>query len=305
MSVPTSRASGFAEVLIDYELCTACGTCVEVCKGGPLFIRDNRLQVDQSLGFGCIACGACAAICPTDAIRISGRDLYPQDITPLSPPAAHADHPALHALLESRRSTRKFSHRTIEPETIEKILMSAATAPVGIPPSDVGVLMFRTPAAVAALREGMIEGIKYWPMIFSPAMMMLLRPFIGKANADMFGKFIYPAVKTFLEKREAGEDWLLYDAPLVLYFYGTVYSDPADTAIAASLAMLAGESLGLGTCVLGFPGYIIRYSGALRKQLGLPKKIQPGLTVIFGYPKYHARNAVKRRFREVREYFGE
>lgn len=300
MSVPTSRVSGYADVLIDYELCTTCGICVEVCKGGPLFIEDDRLQVDQSLGFGCIACGACAAACPTDAIRVSGRELFPEDIARVPPVSTRAGYDALQALLVSRRSTRNFSQRSIEPEIIEKILQSAVTAPVGVPPTDVGVLVFRTPASIAALRQGMMESIKYWPAIFSPLLMTLLRPFIGKVNADMFGKFIRPAVKTFIEKSAAGEDWLFYNAPLVLYFYGSAYSDPADTAVAAALAMLAGESLGLGSCLLGFPGYILRYGKALRRKYGLPDKVQPGLTVIFGYPKYRIHNTVKRRFREVR-----
>lgn len=300
MSVPTSRASGNADVLIDYERCSACGVCVEVCKGGPLFIQDDRLQVDQSIGFGCIACGACAAVCPSNAIRISGRDLYPEDISRVPPRSARAEYEALHALFVSRRSTRRFSQQAVETEVINKILESAATAPVGIPPSDVGVLVFRTPGAIAALRDNLLNSIKHWPTIFSPTLMALLRPFIGRENADMFGGFIHPAVKMFLEKRAQGIDWLFYDAPLVLYFYGTPYNDPADTAVAATFAMLAGESLGLGTCMLGFPGYIFRYSRAVRNKYGLPNKMEPGLAVIFGYPKYPVRNAVKRRFREVR-----
>jgi len=102
--------------------------------------------------------------------------------------------------------------------------------------------------------------------------------------------------------RASGEDWLFYDAPLVLRFSGSAYSDPADCAVVASLAMLAGESLGLGSCMLGFPGYIFRYSKPLREKYVLPPKIQPGLTVVFGYPRFTPRNAVRRRFREVREY---
>lgn len=302
MSMPTSRASGYAEVMINYELCTTCGVCVEVCKGGPLLIQDNRLQVDQSLGFGCIACGACAAYCPTDAIRISGRDLYPADISRVPPASARASYESLHALLVSRRSTRKFQQREIEPELIDKILQSAATAPVGIPPSDVGVLVFRSADAIAALRDDLINAMKYWPIVFSPTLMMLLRPVIGRENADMFAKFLRPAVKNFLDKNAKGEDWLLYSAPLMLYFYGTAYSDPADMVVSATHALLAGESLGLGTCMLGFPGNILKFSNALRKKYGLPKKMRPGPAVIFGYPRYHANNSVKRRFREVREY---
>jgi ferredoxin len=301
MSVPTSRASGTAEVIIDQERCTVCGACVSVCKGGPLYIDNHRLMVDQELGFGCIACAACAAVCPTDAIRISGRDLFPDDIYPVPPASERGSYDALNALMVSRRSTRAFTQQEIEPELIERILAAASTSPVGIPPSDVSVLVFRSRASIAALRIDLMHAIRHWPKIFSPTLMKILRPFIGKVNADMFAGFIRPAVKTFLEKWAEGKDWLFYNAPLVLYFYGSAYTDPADAVVAATHAMLAGESHGLGTCMLGFPGYIIQYSGSVRKKYSLPKLNQPGLAVIFGYPKYRVRNAVKRRFKEVRE----
>ena len=301
MSVTTSRASGVAEVLIDRESCTACGICVQVCKGGPLYMEDNQLRVDQSQGFGCIACGACVAVCPTDAIRVSGRDLFPEDVIPLPPAAERSTYEAFNALLVSRRSTRAFTRQEVEPEVIDRILASASTAPAGIPPSDVSVLVFRSRDSIPALRDDLIGAIKYWPMIFSPGLMKILRPFIGKANADMFAGFIGPAVKKFLEKHAEGLDWFFYDAPLVLYFHGSVYSDPADVVVAATHAMLAGQALGLGTCMLGFPGYIFQYSRSLRSKYALPKLSQPGLAVIFGYPKYHVLNGVKRRYKEIRE----
>jgi len=80
MSVPTSRTSTNAEILVDYQRCTACGICVEVCKGGPLYLADGQLKFDQTRGFGCIACAACAAFCPTDAIRISGAIFSPRTL---------------------------------------------------------------------------------------------------------------------------------------------------------------------------------------------------------------------------------
>jgi nitroreductase len=84
-----------------------------------------------------------------------------------------------------------------------------------------------------------------------------------------------------------------------MYFYGTIFSDPADPVIAATYAMLAGEALGLGSCMLGFPGYVFQYSSRMREKYSLPRKIQPGLMVIFGTPVYQNRNAIKRRLREV------
>ena len=302
MSIPTSRASGTAEIVIDFERCTSCGICVEVCKGGPLYLEEDRLRVDQARGFGCIACGACVAACPSGAILISGRDLFPEDVLPLPEVAERAGYESLRALLVARRSTRNFRSQQVAPGLVDQILESAATAPMGLPPSDVGVLVFRTPGAVAELCDDLLEAATPWKRLFSPTLLTLLRPFIGKVNADMFAKFVGPALNMFIEKKQQGIDWLFYGAPLVMYFYGTEYCDPADPIVAASLAMVAGESLGLGTCLLGFPGYIFQYSKTVRRKYHLPEKIQPGLAVIFGVTKYPPRHALKRRFRDVRVY---
>lgn len=88
------------------------------------------------------------------------RDLFSADITLLPPATIRADHASLHALLAARRSTRNFLQRPVEPEIIDRILASAVTAPVGIPPSDVGVLVFRTPAAITTLRDDLTDAIK-------------------------------------------------------------------------------------------------------------------------------------------------
>ncbi len=48
-----------------------------------------------------------------------------------------------------------------------------------------------------------------------------------------------------------GINYVTYDAPATIYFYGSPYCDYADPIIAATYAMLAAESLGLGTCMIG------------------------------------------------------
>lgn len=135
--------------------------------------------------------------------------------------------------------------------------------------------------------------------MFSPFTLAVMRPFIGKENAAMYKDFMAPAMEIFSQNNPGEKDWFFYHAPLAIYFYGNAYSDPADPIIPATYAMLAGEALGLGTCMLGFPGYIIQYSSLIRKKYHLPKKIQPGLMVAFGYPVYKNVKAIHRRFREV------
>src|SRR5512133_533100 len=111
MALNFGRAKGSAEVLIDSDLCSKCGACVEVCKGGPLVLEESGVTCHTDNWLGCIGCGACIAVCPKDAIRISGRDLFPEDILPLEPPTSRSDYASLQQLFLSRRSTRNFKER--------------------------------------------------------------------------------------------------------------------------------------------------------------------------------------------------
>ncbi len=67
MFVPISNATNFLAV-IDPELCTGCGTCVEYCHTGAAYLGDDGIaDRDESL---CIGCGVCASLCPENAISL-------------------------------------------------------------------------------------------------------------------------------------------------------------------------------------------------------------------------------------------
>ncbi len=65
----------------------------------------------------------------------------------------------------------------------------------------------------------------------------------------------------FIEAREKGEDWLLYNAPLAMHCYVSVYTDPVDLLGSATYAMLAAETLSVGSCMIGIP---VLFSGRLQ-----------------------------------------
>ena len=53
--------------IIDYNQCTACAICVDICPGDVLTMIDDQLQV--AYPDECSHCGACYLDCPEDAIR--------------------------------------------------------------------------------------------------------------------------------------------------------------------------------------------------------------------------------------------
>ena len=52
---------------IDRDRCNGCGTCVDVCPHGAIYLVDGKATVDTTL---CRECVACKAACPTDAIAL-------------------------------------------------------------------------------------------------------------------------------------------------------------------------------------------------------------------------------------------
>ena len=300
MSITTRRVSGYAQVTIDEVRCNACGLCVAVCKGAPLSMVDGRVQVDQSEYFGCIACGQCMAVCPQDCISVEGRDLSPEDMMWLASTGEIATYPSLTALLTHRRSVRNYQDKTVPRETIHKIIDAVSTAPMGIPPSDVEVLVLENKDSVQRFTADMIAYFRKIHWLFSPLVLGMLRPFMSRETSEMYRGFLAVAIKAILEKDAQGEDWLTYNAPCALYFYASQFSDPADPVIAATYAMLAAHSLGLGSCMLGTIPYCFKFNRKLRKKYHIPDKSQQGLMLILGYPAVAYQRGIKRRLGAVR-----
>lgn len=304
MPIATRRAKGNAEVIIDYEQCSLCGLCVEVCKGGPLFIHNDQVCVDYTIFFGCIGCGQCAAVCPQRCIVIEGRELHGEDMVEMPPRENWADYEQLYGLLLGRRSTRAFKNREVEAEVIQKILEAVATAPMGLPPSEVEILVLQGFTRVRQFAQDMADVFNAKKWIFSPLVLGLMRPFIGKEAYDLMKTFAAPLPDFFSDKISQGEDWLLYDAPLAMYFHAAPTSDPLDSAIAATYAMLAAESLGLGTCMIGTVAPFLKYKNKIGDKYGIPQDNNQGLMVIFGYPKYKYTRSIKRSLGGINFYKG-
>ena len=52
--------------VVDPELCTACGVCIDECPVGAIELNDVA-EVDEEL---CTECETCVEVCPAEAITI-------------------------------------------------------------------------------------------------------------------------------------------------------------------------------------------------------------------------------------------
>ncbi|HMT66525.1 MAG: nitroreductase family protein [Bacteroidales bacterium] len=299
MAIPTSRAKEKGEIRINREICTGCGECVEVCKDFGLVLRDSKADLSDKPVFGCIGCGHCMAICPTGAIQITGRTISPDDLFEIPAPATAAGYEQMMSLFRRRRSIREFRDKAVEPEIIQKILDAAVTSPMGLPPSDVNVLVLDSKEKTRRFAADYCIFLERMSWFVSPIFLALMRPFWGKSNDEMYRSFIKPMFDIFTGYMKKGINVVTYDAPLTIYFYGSPFTDPADPIVAATTAMYAGESLGLGTCMLGAVHPMIQYGRSGRRfrvKHGIKYASREGVIVIFGYPSVEYRKGIRRTF---------
>lgn len=297
MAIPTTRTKVKAEIIIHEEKCNGCGLCVSVCKDFSLQIIDKKVALNDTPVFGCIGCGHCMAICPNDAIEIYGREISPADLFELPIKENSANYEQVFSLYQRRRSIREFKDKPVEKELIDKIVEAAKTAPMGLPPSDVNLLILGNREKVNEFSKDFCEHLDGMKWFVSDWFLSLMRPFWGKPADEMFKGFVKPMFKIFTGGMKMGNNHVLYDAPLAIYFYGSPYTDPADPIITATYAMLVAESLGLGTCMIGSIHPLIqngKKAKLFREKHGIKYKSREGLFVIFGYPAVKYKKGIRR-----------
>ncbi len=302
MAIPTSRTKETAKIFIDEKKCNSCGVCVTVCKDFSLELGEDSVKVSDHPLFGCYGCGQCMAVCPKGAIEISGRELTVKDTFDLPAKENAATYDSLVALLERRRSIRDYKDKPIEAEVIQQILDAARKAPMGLPPSDVHVMVLNGKDKTRAFAEDYCRYLKQMKWLVSNWFLTLMRPFWGKANDSMFRGFLKPLIGSYIRYMEEDVNLINYDAPLAMYFYGSPFSDPADPIVAATYAMIAAESLGLSTCMLGAVHPFIQNGKQARKfreRHNIKYKSKEGLFVSFGYSSVKFKKGIRRSFASV------
>jgi ferredoxin len=281
---------------IDEKTCVKCGQCAGICPGQVLVMEDGKIRVNPDAPFGCIACGHCMMVCPTGAVTVTGRGLSPDDLLPLPPSEERASADALEALLRARRSVRRFREEEVAPELLDRIVAMAESAPMGIPPWDIGCVVVRGRQEVQDLAAEIIKAYEGFLKMFRPLTLKLMRPLLGRARYELFTSFLRPLAQKYVSAHREGGDALFYHAPAVLLFYHSPYAEAFDATIACTYAMLAAESLGLGAVIIGGVPPVLQRNKALAQNVGIPEGHTPCAALIVGHPATQWRHAIRRHF---------
>jgi len=288
-----------AEPTVNSQTCRVCGLCVETCPADVLCVKDGKIVQSDHSKFGCVGCGHCMAICPTESITVSGRGIGAEDRLRLPPVEMRATADQLEALLVARRATRHFKPDPVPRPLLERVIRTASTAPMGIPPSNVELLVLDSPEKVQAFAEQLVAT---FPRLvrFLKFYLLIAGPFLGRATKETLRGFILPLLETTWRQRREGRDVLMWNAPAAIIFHHGPYAESADGIIAATYAMIAAHSLGLGTCPIGTIPPTLDRSRSLKRAYGIPEKNRCALALILGFGERRFARAIRRRFASVR-----
>ncbi len=293
-----SSAVEWGRPAINVSTCIACGRCVGICPSLCLHMIDGKPVVGPSDKFGCLACGHCMAVCPSGAIRVTGRGMTGADVFPLLPKSSRATADALEGLLQARRSTRYYQDLPIERAVIDRLLAMSATAPMGFPPSPVGVVVINGKERVQELAKDMTAVFRKWLFLKSPVGSVMLRLMMDKQLADLMRTFVLPVAETIIAARMENKDLLFYDAPCVLLFHYPM-KDTIEPAIACSFATIAAEAMGLGSCMIGTVAPALQGNMKLKSKWGVPGKHFASIAMTLGHPSIKFLNGIRRQFASV------
>lgn len=157
--------------------------------------------------------------------------------------------------LYARKSTRAFEKKPIPPEARQAILEAAFQAPTG------GNMMMYTIIDVTdqALKDELAIQCDHQPFIATAPLVLVFL-------AD-YRRWLDTYRAAGLSPRRPAQ--------------GDIVLALTDAAIAAQNAVVAAESLGVGSCYIGD---ILEHCGDIRRLLDLPMEVMPAAMLVLGYP---------------------
>ena len=273
------------------DKCSECMLCVRDCVMGVWRIVDGKSSpVNIEL---CNRCSHCLAICPCDAIRHDSLDM--DQISAVNRkdfnPEMYRD------IILSRRSVRQFKDEPVSRSVIEQIIDLARYAPTASNDQNVGYIV--------VTEKRLIEETANDIFGFTSRLYNKTKKGIGRIIVNLTGLVNnrYLKVMDYVQGQnaETGRDFILHNAPVLILIHAPknarFTSDNCN--IAATTIINYAHVLRLGTCLIGVMTMALRYSGKLRRKLGVPKDRRVYATLVMGYPAYRHKNTVSRKKSEV------
>jgi ferredoxin len=255
---------------INSEKCSNCKECINDCPTKNFTIDENLANIIFD-GSSCIHCGHCIAVCPEDAIKYDNMKDTALFFEGNQDPSELISYEVLHLFLRAKRSIRQYQHKKVLKESINKVVNTMRYAPTGANMRFFKCLIITDDNKKNLLTDSIINALE------------------SRDTRDLFKNM-----------REKGLDPIFYDAPHVLIFYSKNPWDTRNITIAMTYGMLSAQSLGLGSCWIGFAHGILQdHPEIKRKCTGIDTYVLGVMTL--GYPEVKYFRAPPRPPIEIKE----
>ena len=259
-------------VEINESKCVGCGKCAKDCISQIIRMKNKKAKViNQAL---CIGCSHCVSICPEKAVSLNGEisKRFKEKDFEIQPDK-------MDAFIKMKRSIRSYKDEAVEHEKILKVLDVGRVSPTA---SNRQPLKFVVVNDKKKLKE----------------FTLLMLEQINKLDERILGKYKQRFESLLLDFKENDIDRLLYKAPAFIAIYGdekTGSMVKVDAGIASAQMTLMAESLGLGSCFIGFASLAANYSDKVREYLQIPKGNTVFLGMTLGYTELKYKRAAVRK----------
>jgi nitroreductase/NAD-dependent dihydropyrimidine dehydrogenase PreA subunit len=285
---------------IDPDRCTGCGLCVDDCPTRALSMRDGKAVVT---GPDSLGCGHCAAICPTGAVTVGGiQDVLSRIATVEGAGDANGARAApadLVRLMAARRSCRAYKETPVRREVLEDLVRVATLAPSGTNSQAWTYTILPDRASVEAFGRRVGDFFRKLNRLSEKPLARLI-----SKQLRVYYRDYHDSVEEGLREYEAGgRDRLFHGAP-ALILIGSRRGDAScpveDALLASQNVLLAAESMGLGTCLIGFAVEALRHAPPVKASLGIPPDERIHAVVAVGHPARRYARAAGRYPVEIR-----
>ena len=274
---------------IDPNLCNGCGRCVSVCPSETITLMGKKAVVS---GNESLNCGHCFAVCPTQAIRVAALDPKLSSFKTFEAKTAWMPHGkgdirTLVNLMQSRRSCRNYSEKSVSRDLLEDLVKIGISAPSGTNSQQWTFTILPERSAVLELAQRIGDFFARMNRIAEKAFLRRGLRFFGKPELDHYYENYYQSVKEGLDKWEKdGKDLLFHGAPAAIVVGSkTAASCPGEDALLATEnILLAAHVMGLGTCLIGFAIEALSRDRSILRSLGIPNDENAYAVIALGYP---------------------
>jgi len=176
--------------------------------------------------------------------------------------------------IKTRRSVRAYQVKPIPKEVIEEIIDAGRFAPSAFNWQPWRFVIVTNKNLISRISKKIRKKLKRLS-IFFPLGKLFIKELRTKRAIDFIDKL-----------KHTDEDIIYYNAPLLILVFADKKNrfTTIDCSLAAQNMMLAAQSLGIGSCYIGF-SKLIENDRKIFSELKIPKNFRIICSLIFGYPQ--------------------